>query len=131
MAKKSSLIKSLEPKYTKIMFDHVKCKNVSDLLSKDLSNELMENAKKSKIISMHVNVFRKLLDGMKDGTSAMPTSLLKILQGTQSVELSNVVDDVGLLKDQNKKHFKPPKDVFIVSILLKKSIITFKTCLIS
>jgi hypothetical protein len=113
------------------MFDHVKCKNVSDLLSKDLSNELMENAKKSKTISMHVNAFRKLLDGMKEGTSVMPTSLSKILQGTQSVELSNVVDDVGLIKDQSKKHFKPPKDVFIVSIVLKKSIITFKTCLIS
>jgi hypothetical protein len=48
---------------------------------------------------MHVDVFSKLLDGMKEGTSAIPTSLLKILQDTQSVELSNVVDDVGLIKD--------------------------------
>jgi len=80
---------------------------------------------------MHVDVFSKLLDGMKEGTSAIPTSLLKILQDTQSVEHSNVVDDVGLIKDQSKKHFKPLKDVFIVSTILKNSIITFKTCLIS
>jgi hypothetical protein len=48
---------------------------------------------------MHVDVFSKLLNGMKEGTSAISTSLLKILQDTQSVEHSNVVDDVGLIKD--------------------------------
>ncbi len=89
----------------------MKSKWVGSSLSKlALSNALVQNANEE-----NINIPTKILSSLFDeaiNTSIVPTNLLRILlhEGKEPSSSAVIVDDVPKeMKNQNKKHPKPPK----------------------
>ncbi len=123
IGKKSQGFISPIEKFVVLKLSPIKSPNVGSLLSRVLSNALVQHAEYG-VISISTKDFNSLLKDVNSKTSTILANVLKRLfgEGQKPSSIAEIVDDAKNAKNQSKKLAKLPKGAQNGSSIQKKCI---------
>jgi hypothetical protein len=123
IGKKSQGCISPIEEFVVLKFSPIKSPNVGSLLSRVLSNTLVQHAEYG-VIGVPTKDLNSLLRDVNSKTSTILANVLKRLfgEGQRPSSIAEIVDDAKSAKNQSKKLAKPPKGAQNGSSIQKKCI---------